>query len=141
MSDTLPAPTNRGLYVALRKGAAIRDHRVRRLVRRMRESCPWLLDSDGPACWAWAELELLATVIYARLHDEGLTTESGEPKKLLGEYRSVRHSQLAFAKELGLTPAARRQLAESGKAWTRDLHGGCSRRTLRNNRGTCLLKP
>jgi phage terminase small subunit len=60
-------------------------------------------------------LELLATVIYARLRDEGLITESGEPKKLLGEYRSVRHSQLAIAKELGLTPAARRQLAESGK--------------------------
>jgi phage terminase small subunit len=107
--------TTRGLYVALKKGIAVRDRRVYRLLGKMRALSPWLSESDGPACRAWAEMEILATVAYGRLRDEGLTTLSGEPRKLLAEYRAIRSAQLAIARELGLTPAARRQLAGSGK--------------------------
>jgi phage terminase small subunit len=60
-------------------------------------------------------MEILATVAYGRLRDEGLTTPGGEPRKLLAEYRAIRSAQLAIARELGLTPAARRQLVGSGK--------------------------
>ncbi len=60
-------------------------------------------------------MEILATVAYGQFRDEGLTTPAGEPRKLLAEYRAIRSAQLAIARERGLTPAARRQLAGSGK--------------------------
>jgi phage terminase small subunit len=62
-------------------------------------------------------MEILATVVYGRLRDEGLTTPAGEPRKLLAEYRAIRSAQLAIARELGLTPAARRTLASTGKTF------------------------
>src|SRR5713101_706437 len=53
----------------------------------MRALCPWLVESDGPACRAWAEMEILATVIYGRLRDEGLATPDGEPVRESAETR------------------------------------------------------
>ena len=70
----------RALYVALKKRTAVRDRRVYRLLGKMRALCPWLSDSDGPACRAWAEMEIIATVAYGRLRDEGLTTPAGVPR-------------------------------------------------------------
>ncbi|MGO9264676.1 MAG: hypothetical protein ACLQBA_07265 [Candidatus Binataceae bacterium] len=107
-------PTRR-LYLRLKRDVAVRDHRVRRLVAKLRKVCAWIADSDTPTCRGWAQAAILAEACYAALRDGDFVTESGEPKKLLGEFRALRSLELSFAKELGLTPASRRQLAASGK--------------------------
>jgi hypothetical protein len=48
----------RGLYVALKKGVAVRDRRVYRLLGKMRALCPWLEESDSPACRARTPITL-----------------------------------------------------------------------------------
>jgi hypothetical protein len=42
-----------------------------------------------PAARAWAQLNILSEVAYARLRDEGMTAAGGEPKKLIGEFRAA----------------------------------------------------
>jgi phage terminase small subunit len=41
----------------------------------------------------------------------------GEPKKLVAEFRALKAAELAYARELGLTPAARKTLASNGKGF------------------------
>jgi hypothetical protein len=55
-----------------------------------------------PAARAWAQLNILSEVAYARLRDEGMTTDSGELKKLLGEFRALKSAELAFMPNSGL---------------------------------------
>jgi len=64
------APT--GPYVCGATGLKLRDQRVRRLAQRMHTVRPWLEDSAIPSFRAWAELEVLATKLYAWLRDHGL---------------------------------------------------------------------
>ena len=40
----------------------------------------------------------------------GITTGQGEPRRLLSEYRQLRATQLAYARELAMTPQAHRAL-------------------------------
>lgn len=99
-----------------------RDQRVRRLTRKVRNLMPWLEDSDGPAVKAWAELEVLAAIAYANLREAGILTPDGEPRAMLDSYQRLRKAQLAFERELGMTPSARMTLKASGKR-TLDLVG------------------
>lgn len=107
--------TPKGLYSRIKRDVKVRDHRVRYLVWRLRKMCPWIGESDLPAARSWAQLSILAEVAYARLRDEGMATPSGEPKRLVAEFRALKAAELAYARELGLTPSARRQLSVSGK--------------------------
>src|SRR5712692_520667 len=115
--DAQSPATVKGLYSRLKRDVKVRDHRVRYLVWRLRKVCPWISDSDLPAARAWAQLNILSEVAYARLRDEGMTTASGDPKKLLAEFRALKAAELAYSRELGLTPAARKTLASTGKAF------------------------
>jgi hypothetical protein len=107
----------KGLYSRLKKDVKVRNHRVRYLVWRLRKVCPWISDSDLPAARAWAQLNILSDVAYARLREEGMTTDGGDPKKLLAEFRALKAAELAYSRELGLTPAARKQMAGTGKGF------------------------
>jgi hypothetical protein len=40
----------------------------------------------------------------------------GDPRRLLRDYRQLRSAQLAYERELGMTPASRRVLQVSGKS-------------------------
>lgn len=104
------APVKSGLYVKAPNGLKLRHRKVRRLVTKMRASMPWLADADQPACRAWAELELLGARAFAELETNGITTAKGEPRRLLAEFRQLRQAQLAYERDLGMTPSARMSL-------------------------------
>jgi len=101
----LHAPT--GLYIRAGDGLRLRNRRVRRLVEKMRNSMHWLEPGDIPAARAWAELEILGANVFAELAANGITNTQDEPRRLLTELRQLRQVQLAYARELGMTPAAR----------------------------------
>lgn len=104
------ARVSHGLFVKAESGRRLRDRRVRRLVARVRASMTWLMDSDVPAVRAWSELEIIGASVFADLVMNGLTNSQGDPRRLLGEYRMLRQTQLAYERELGMTPAARAAL-------------------------------
>src|ERR1700687_4199446 len=91
-----------------------RDQRVRRLTRRARKLLPWVEDADGPAVKAWSELEVLAALAYENLREGGILNDAGEPRALLETYQRLRKTQLAFERELGMTPSARMALKANG---------------------------
>jgi hypothetical protein len=110
-----------GLYLKGGNGLRLRHQKVRRLVEKMKGAMPWLEPSDIPACRAWAELEILGATVFAELHLNGITNPEGEPRRLLGEYRQIRQAQLAYERELGMTPAARMTIKANGTRAALDL--------------------
>lgn len=102
-----------GLYIKSPNGRALRDRSVQRLVRKMMKFMPWLQPSDYPAMRAFAELEILASTVFAELKRNGILSKDGEGRRLLNDYRALRLAQLAHQKELGMTPASRSMLAAS----------------------------
>lgn len=73
----------------------------------MRTLMPWIDLSDIPCARAWAELEILGANIFAELIANGVTNSEGEPRRLLTELRQLRQLQLAYERDLGMTPAAK----------------------------------
>jgi hypothetical protein len=102
------------LYVRALPGLRLRDKRVERLARKVRNAMPWLEPADFPAVRAWAELEYLSGQVYATLRAMGVINRDSEPRRLLSEFRQLRQAQLAFARELGMTPAARIAIKATG---------------------------
>jgi hypothetical protein len=109
-----PNALTHGAYARSKPALEVRARRVGRLVRRMRVAMPWLQDSDIPTCKGWAELEILGATIFAALMT-GLSNDKGEPRALIDKHRSIRAVQLQYARELGMTPAARKALIDRGK--------------------------
>jgi hypothetical protein len=104
------APIKTGLYVRATSGTRLRDRRVGRLVAKVREVLPWLGIEDEPAIRGWAQLEVLATLVFADLRTRGIVNAQGEPRRLVTEFRHLRQAQLAYERELGMTPSARAAL-------------------------------
>src|SRR5713226_8013436 len=126
MSNAAHAPAagkhlSSGLYVRARPGLKLRDKKVERLARKMRGVMRWLEPSDMPACRAWAEMEYLAGQVYAVLRGAGVFNQKGEARRLLTDYRQLRQAQLGFARELGMTPAARMAIKATGTRAAFDL--------------------
>src|SRR2546422_2007541 len=110
MGAVVPKSAKHGLYVKAANGLKLRSRKVRRLVAKMHAAMPWLEPADLPACRAWAELELLGARAFAELEANGITNAKGEPRRLLAEFRQLRQAQLAYERDLGMTPAARMSL-------------------------------
>jgi hypothetical protein len=70
---------------------------------------------------AWSELEVLSRLTYQRLREEGILRPDGEPKALLETYQRLRKTQLAFERELGMTPRARMDIKANGTRAALDL--------------------
>ena len=98
-----------GLY-AVKVGPKLRSRRVRRLVNRLFEVLPWLTEADRPACRSWAELEFVGASAFGDLIANGLVNGDGVPRRLLSDWRQLKQVQLAYERELGMTPAARANL-------------------------------
>jgi hypothetical protein len=115
------APIKTGLYVRAISGTKLRDRKVGRLVAKVREVLPWLGIEDEPAIRGWAQLEVLATLVFADLRTRGIVNAQGEPRRLLTEFRQLRQAQLAYERELGMTPSTRRKLGVKAEATAPDL--------------------
>jgi len=136
MPGGLPRPVKTGMYVKAPNGLRLRHRRVRRLVAKMHESMPWLAPADLPACRAWAELEILGARAFAELETNGITNTAGEPRRLLGEYRQLRQAQLAYERDLGMTPAARMALrVNDSRARSTDLLAQLADEAAKRNGG------
>lgn len=112
---------NTGLYVRASAGLRLRDKKTERLARKVRSVLTWLEPSDFPAVRAWAELEVLATQVFAVLRAGSVVNAAGEGKRLLDDYRKLRLAQMVISRELGMTPAARMALKASGTRAAFDL--------------------
>jgi hypothetical protein len=52
-------------------------------------------------------MEILAAGMRLELSANGHTTDNGDPRRLLTEYRLLRQAQLQFQQTLGMSPQAR----------------------------------
>jgi hypothetical protein len=146
MSDQLPAiargsakgsrRARTGLYVKGANGRRLRDQRVRRLVQKMRDAMPWLDDAAFlPACRAWAEFEILSSIVFAELRRGGVVNKGGEARRLLNDYRLLRQTQLGYERELGMTPAAKDALHQPGGRTERDVTDTVAERVVEIGKG------
>jgi hypothetical protein len=101
------AAVKTGIYVKAENSLKLRHRSVRRLVGKLYVALPWLTPADEPAARAWSELEILRQRVFSDLMTRGLTTSDGEARSLLREHRQMATTQLAYGRELGMTPAAR----------------------------------
>ena len=97
-----------GLY-SPQVGPKLRSRRVRRMVSRMYQVMPWLQETDKPAVRSWAELELIGAMVFGQLATDGVTNGNGS-KRLLTDWRLLKLAQLAYERDLGMTPASRAAL-------------------------------
>jgi hypothetical protein len=122
-ADERPKRASTGLYVKAAPGLRLRDRKVTRLAVKVRAIMPWLEAVDGPTVRVWCELEYLSGQVYAALRSYGAVNPNGEARRLLDDYRKLRLAQAVFARELGMTPAARMAIKASGKRAPFDLPG------------------
>ncbi|MHB8689323.1 MAG: hypothetical protein ACYDB4_19380 [Candidatus Dormibacteraceae bacterium] len=103
------AALKHGLQAKSSSALRVRNYRTTRLLTRLQEIMADLgrpiQEAELPASRAWAQLEVLATDLFAALQ----AGRGGE--KALEQYLAVRRLQLTYANALGLTPAARAALA------------------------------
>ena len=101
-----------GGFVKAPAGLRQRDGRVRRALAHLRKLAPWLKPSDLPAARSYCEMEILAKDMFAEIRANGrvYTDEQGNIRSrvIIAEYRNLKRVSLAYARELGLTPVARK---------------------------------
>ena len=131
----MSAPLQHGYYARSPSALEIRGRKVARLMRRLRVVAPWLEPSDESTARAYCELEILSAAIFASLATSGglgvtKLTKDGkdlEVRRLVDAHRQMKQTQLAYARELGLTPLARAQLKVNGTRAAFDLPGSMAR--------------
>jgi hypothetical protein len=111
------AAIRHGRYVKAPGGLRLRNRRVRKVKARLRQTLSWVQQSDDAALTGWCECHLITGALF--------------PKALAGDaaaidlWRRTKALQLAYEKELGLTPASR---AELGLTTAQALHLGADPR-------------
>ncbi len=79
-------------------------------MNRAYQICPWLTATDRPTVQGWAETVKLNAIAFVALEKLGIYRVQGEDlvgRRMLDEYRRLSQLELAYAKELGFTPASR----------------------------------
>jgi phage terminase small subunit len=134
LEGRMPAPLAHGLYARSHGALEIRARKVARLMRRLRIVAPWLEPSDESTARAYCELEIMGAQIFAALSKMGdavvRTSKDGkdlEVRRLVDSHRQMKMTQLAYARELGLTPLSRMALRATGTQAALDLAGQMAR--------------
>jgi hypothetical protein len=103
------AALKHGLRANSSQALRVRSYRTGRLLTRLQvvlaESGRPLKEAEVSAARAWCQMEVLATDYFAALQVDLFNDAIRE------HYNSTRRTQLLYAKELGLTPNARANLA------------------------------
>jgi hypothetical protein len=89
----------------------------------MRKRMDWLQDSDLPVARQWADLEVLRFNIITVLEQDGPMNQKGVPHRLLTELRWITNSQLAYSRDLGMTPASRAEIMANNTNSALDVAG------------------
>ena len=113
-------PATHGAYRQTKGALTIRTRKVSRLVNQMYEKCPWLEDSDMTVARAYAELEIIGAALFSGLTVLSAVRRDGDDlvaRRLVDDHRKNRVAALVYARELGLTPATRRQLAAKNETY------------------------
>jgi hypothetical protein len=116
-----------GLRVQSERGLRITDHHVRRLLRKLREVCPWVEDSDGIIARRFCELEVIVSQVYAAIREKGAFKADGEVRGLIDVHRRLTQTQTMLASQLGLTPAARIAMQTNSRGLDVDIEAALGR--------------
>lgn len=84
---------------------------VQRHMRDVKLACPWLEVADLPLIKRFAELQVIIGRLYFEIHLNGAFDNKRQPRFVLDTYRRMVLAQAAIARELGLSPLARKQLS------------------------------
>ncbi|MGC2221831.1 MAG: hypothetical protein WA624_05420 [Methylocella sp.] len=92
----------------------VRRRRIGHIMRRLRVIAPWLEHSDLATARAYCELEVIGAELFSKIVERGVE-KGDEVRAIVDAHGRVRQRQLAYARQLGLTVAARKALRASGK--------------------------
>jgi hypothetical protein len=130
-SDAIGKQISTGVFERSAKRLAKRDEKVRRLLRRLRDECPWIQGGDVVIARRFCELEVIISQIFGamskmlRAEENGLLyrDKNGDlvPRGLIEAHRKLAQTQAAIADRLGLTPAARMQIGAAGRNGALDI--------------------
>ncbi len=126
MSAQSPA-VRTGAYARSKTALKIRADKTRRLMRKLRDVCPWLKESDLPVLRAYCELEVIGASLFAGVMEAGAITSAGKSdvaaRRLVEDHRKNRLAAARLASDLGLTPLARRAIESGSRGAVFDLAG------------------
>jgi hypothetical protein len=117
---TTPA-VQHGYYSRSPSALEIRARKVSRLMRKLRVIAPWIEPSDEPVAKAYCELEIISASIFAALTKLGPLNGKADARQLVDVHRKLRLTALAYARELGLSPASRMAIKANGTRSAFDL--------------------
>jgi len=86
---------------------------VQRYLRDLKLAAPWLELADMPLARRFCELQVLIAALFFEIRSNGMFDTKKQPRFVLETYRRAVLAQAAVARELGLSPLSRRQLALS----------------------------
>ena len=95
-------------------------------MRDVKLACPWLEVADLPFVKRFSELQVIIGRLYFEIHLNGAFDNKRQPRFVLDTYRRMVLAQAAIARELGMSPLARKQLSLA--AQTDDLAAAMAKR-------------
>jgi hypothetical protein len=119
--------TDRWFWGRSARAMRLRSRRVKPMVKKILDNCPWIEQSDISTVRGFVDLELLGAALMADFLENGALKE-GLPRPVIDKIIAIRRAQLTFASALGLTPAARQSIRASGTSAAVDLALAAHRR-------------
>jgi hypothetical protein len=103
---------------------------VGRITRDVLAAAPWIARSDLSMVRRYAEMQILIQSLYYELHVHGILLRNREPRTIVDTYRRMVQTQARLADSLGLSPLARKQLAQAAQG--DDLAAAMAKRVQRD---------
>jgi phage terminase small subunit len=104
---------------------------VQRITRDCLAAAPWIARSDLSMVRRYAEMQILIQALYYEIHMHGILLKNREPRLILDTYRRMVQTQARLADSLGLSPLARKQLAQAAQG--DDLAAAMAKRVQRDD--------